>query len=308
MDPETSELLNITRQTRPRRFRLFLRNYGVDYLMLALLGAASLAMFFVPPAPSRLFPLGDPSDAFFLAEYSYPRRTEIFSTGLTGAIAFSTAFFAILFMQIWVRSKKDFHHAFLGLLISLVGASWFQVTCKWLIGGIRPNFLSICKPDLTKLHGGQGFGGIYYDRSICTGEEWEINEAFQSFPSGHSSAAFAGFLFLSFYLNAKLKMTCTPHRGAFWKIVVVTTPVLMATLISLSRLIDYSHQWYDIIFGALIGIGFAFLGYSTQFYSIFNPLNNHIPTKKESAPFSWKMALPEKPYYAIFPDSGVGSF
>jgi len=215
---------------------------------------------------------------------------------------------AFLFLQIWIRSKKDLHHAFLGLLISLIGSSFFQTSCKWLIGGVRPNFLGICLPDLSKVSaGGQGYGGIYFDRSICTGDERAINDAFQSFPSGHSSAAFAGFLFLAFYLNAKLKMTCSPYRGAFWKVAVVVTPILMATLISLSRLIDFSHQWYDIMFGALIGIGFAFLGYATQFQSIFNPLTNHIPTKREPAPLSWNIPKEIEPYYGIIPE-GSGAF
>jgi len=244
-------------------------------------------------------------EALLVSEFAYPKRTEIFSTFVAGAVSFSITTLCALFLQIWVRSKKDFHHAVLGLLMSLIGASFFQVTCKWVIGGLRPNFFEICKPDLTKLSQGHGYGGIYFDRSICTGDYHEINEAFQSFPSGHSSAAFAGFLFLSFYLNAKLKMTCSPYRGAFWKIVIVTLPILAATLISLSRLIDYSHHWYDIAFGALIGIAFAFVGYASQYHSIFNPLNNHLPTKKESAPFAWKMLRKKEkePFYGGYSGS-----
>lgn len=53
---------------------------------------------------------------------------------------------------------------------------------------------------------GKGFAGIMVDRSVCTGDEKEINDALESFPSGHSTAAWAGFLFLSWYLNAKLKI------------------------------------------------------------------------------------------------------
>lgn len=45
-----------------------------------------------------------------------------------------------------------------------------------------------------------------FDRTICTGDPDEIDDSLESFPSGHSAAAFAGFLFLYLYLNAKLKV------------------------------------------------------------------------------------------------------
>ncbi|KAF8866277.1 hypothetical protein BDZ45DRAFT_668105 [Acephala macrosclerotiorum] len=33
-----------------------------------------------------------------------------------------------------------------------------------------------------------------YDRTICTGDPDEIDDSLESFPSGHSTAAFAGFM------------------------------------------------------------------------------------------------------------------
>lgn len=52
---------------------------------------------------------------------------------------------------------------------------------------------------------------IMYDRKICTGDEKEINDSLESFPSGHTTAAFAGFIFLYLYLNAKLKVFANYH-------------------------------------------------------------------------------------------------
>jgi membrane-associated phospholipid phosphatase len=43
-----------------------------------------------------------------------------------------------------------------------------------------------------------------YDRNICTGDPDDIDDSLESFPSGHSTASFAGFVFLYLYLNAKL--------------------------------------------------------------------------------------------------------
>lgn len=39
-----------------------------------------------------------------------------------------------------------------------------------------------------------GFGGIMYDRTICTNpDKRRVDLALESFPSGHTTAAFAGF-------------------------------------------------------------------------------------------------------------------
>lgn len=69
------------------------------------------------------------------------------------------------------------------------------------------------------------------------------NTLFQSFPSGHSNAAFAGLLFLALYLNAKLKLWGVSRgHGAFWKIILVFAPIWGATVLSLTRLIDHQHH------------------------------------------------------------------
>lgn len=41
---------------------------------------------------------------------------------------------------------------------------------------------------------GSGLRQIMYDRSICTGDENQIDDSLESFPSGHSTAAWAGKL------------------------------------------------------------------------------------------------------------------
>jgi membrane-associated phospholipid phosphatase len=45
-----------------------------------------------------------------------------------------------------------------------------------------------------------------FNRTICTGEKAAIDDGLEAFPSGHTTAAFAGFVFTSLYLNAKLKI------------------------------------------------------------------------------------------------------
>eukprot|EP01112_Ceratiomyxa_fruticulosa_P008224 TRINITY_DN2123_c0_g2_i3.p1 TRINITY_DN2123_c0_g2~~TRINITY_DN2123_c0_g2_i3.p1 ORF type:complete len:264 (-),score=24.53 TRINITY_DN2123_c0_g2_i3:68-859(-) len=251
-------------------------------------------MYLLPPLAHRLFMVGGEGiEAYSVADIAFPVRSEIFSTMVTAIVTFSATISVIAFFQIWVRSLKDFHHAFLGLLYALIVSSFFQTTCKWVVGGLRPNFLSICKPDISNATG-VGFRGLYYSRSVCTGDEFEINEGLQGFPSGHSSSSFAGFLFLSLYMNAKLKVFFTsPYRIHVWKVIAVLLPILAATLISFSRLIDFSHGWSDIIGGGIIGVFTAFMSYASVFRSILNVKTNHIPCKRKTARPSWSPDYPD---------------
>uniref|UniRef100_A0AC35G634 Phosphatidic acid phosphatase type 2/haloperoxidase domain-containing protein n=1 Tax=Panagrolaimus sp. PS1159 TaxID=55785 RepID=A0AC35G634_9BILA len=164
--------------------------------------------------------------------------------------------------------------------ICLINASAFQVFIKWLIGGLRPHFLSVCKPDLSKVGEGIGFQNIMYTRAVCTGKESEIKEALESMPSGHSTAAFAGFVFLFLYLNAKLKLWSNYHP-AYWKMLLVYAPLLCACLISASLTIDAFHHWYDCLAGACIGIINAFGAYRMTYMAIWDWRYNHIPLSRD---------------------------
>jgi len=251
----------------------FLRKYGLDWLVLILLGACSLGTFFAPPLSKRLFALefdGIPVEY----DYSYPVLKEIVPTWMSAAIAGGSGILVLAFAQIWLKSGKEFHRGVLCLVTCLVAASWFQVICKIMIGGLRPNFLAVCKPDLTKAEG-QGFYGIYYDHTVCTGDKAAVYDALESFPSGHSTAAFAGNVFIALFLNAKLKLWGADYTPV-WKLIAVFVWILTATLLSLCRLVDYTHHWYDIVAGAVIGTMFAFATYRMHYCSIFDPSTNHL--------------------------------
>lgn len=108
-----------------------------------------------------------------------------------------------------------------------------------MIGGLRPHFYAACQPNIPQgsAPSGTGFGSIMYDRSICTGDEKTINDSLESFPSGHSTAAFAGLVYLSLYFNAQLKVM-SAHDPAYWKMILFFCPILGATLIAGALTID----------------------------------------------------------------------
>ena len=118
-----------------------------------------------------------------------------------------------------------------------------------------------------------------FDRSVCTGDKKQINDSLESFPSGHSTAAFGGFIFLYLYLNAKLKVWSNYHP-AMWKMVVVYAPVLAATLIAGALTIDEYHNWYDCLAGAVIGTVMAFSSYRMVYASVWDFRFNHIPLSR----------------------------
>ena len=113
-----------------------------------------------------------------------------------------------------------------------------QVWLKWLIGGLRPHFLTACQPNVDPANlNGVGFGSIYFDRTVCTGDRDEINDSLESFPSGHSTAGWAGLFYLALYFNAQLKVM-SAHNPAYWKMILFFSPLLGATLISGALTID----------------------------------------------------------------------
>jgi len=162
----------------------------------------------------------------------------------------------------------------------------FQVFLKWLIGGLRPHFLAVCKPDLTKVQaGGDGFRNVMYKPDVCTGDKNQINDSLESFPSGHTTAAFGGFVYLYLYLNAKLKVFSNYHP-ALWKLIAIYAPILGAVLIGGALTIDEFHNWYDILAGAIIGTMFAFSAYRMMYASIWDFRFNHIPLNRNE-PFAY---------------------
>ncbi|KKA28764.1 hypothetical protein TD95_005340, partial [Thielaviopsis punctulata] len=119
---------------------------------------------------------------------------------------------------VWMRKLWELHIGWLGIALSLF-LSWFVTNgLKNLEGRPRPDMLSRCKPDLSKVEdfyvGGyrlpvgsssnQYTFGHMVNSSICTETDTSLlYDGFRSFPSGHSSSAAAGLVYLSLFLASK---------------------------------------------------------------------------------------------------------
>jgi diacylglycerol diphosphate phosphatase/phosphatidate phosphatase len=279
--------------TRPT-FGQWLRYTWLDILTMVIMGAIGLGIYEAHPAPTRSFAVTFSDGEIVYPEFAYPLRKEIVPIWAAALMASLIPIFVILCMQIRIRSFWDANNAILGLLYGLITAAVFQVFVKWLIGGLRPHFLTVCQPDISLAtnnpgdvgsgYNAAGFNQIYYTREICTGNIDDIDDSLESMPSGHTTAAFAGFVFLYLYLNGKLKVFSNYHP-AMWKLVVIYAPILGACLIAGALTIDEFHNWYDVLAGALIGTTMAFSAYRMTYASIWDWRYNHIPLNR-GTPFA----------------------
>lgn len=109
-----------------------------------------------------------------------------------------------------------------GLALSVATAFFVTQALKNLFGKPRPNCIAACAPDLSRIveHTVGGYGQTLDDRwslvsaGICTNPDNKIvNDAFRSFPSGHSTVAWAGMLYLTLFLCSKFAIVI-PHLPA----------------------------------------------------------------------------------------------
>ncbi|KAI3532347.1 PAP2 superfamily protein, partial [Colletotrichum filicis] len=278
--------------TRPS-FGQWLKGTLIDIITMICMGAIGLGIYMAPPAPNRSFAVTFADGEVVYPQFAYPMRNEVVPIWLAAFLASVIPICIILLMQIRIRSFWDVNNAVIGLLYSLICAAVFQVFIKFLIGGLRPHFLEACQPDLSRVTSSQGgiartgysaagFQSLYVTKEVCTGDMKEINDSLESFPSGHTTAAFAGFGYLYLYLNAKFKVFSDYHP-AMWKLIITYIPILGAVLIGGALTIDEFHNWYDIFAGAAIGITFAFSSYRMTYAAIWDFRFNHIPLNRGQA-------------------------
>ena len=117
---------------------------------------------------------------------------------------------------------------------------------------MRPNFLDYCQLKFDPWGDPDDLG--YFNRKLavtgqCTGAPADVAFALESFPSGHTLAAFSVGIFLALYLNAKLKAFSSYHTS-LWKILVILTPVVGAAFVAASVYIDNvssSRRGYPVL-------------------------------------------------------------
>ncbi|PVH96405.1 PAP2 domain-containing protein [Periconia macrospinosa] len=115
---------------------------------------------------------------------------------------------------IWRRKAWEWNTAWMGLALSLATAFMITQGMKLLFGKPRPDLLSRCQPDLSRIQQtalnpvGATFNPnwILVTADICTQTDMDLNDGFKSFPSGHASFSWAGLLYLTLFLASKFSV------------------------------------------------------------------------------------------------------
>lgn len=134
---------------------------------------------------------------------------------------------------------------------------------KMYVGYLRPIFYDICGPT--------------DDFQQCNNP---TNEIRKSFPSGHASTSFSGLLLLTLYVHKRWGVpsisqyaTIRPHENALssdhsaaprspylarFISILSLAPLVLATFIATSRIVDNKHHPADVVGGALIGSSISY--------------------------------------------------
>jgi diacylglycerol diphosphate phosphatase/phosphatidate phosphatase len=220
----------------------------VDWVLILGLLVTELIVttFFLSPY-DRYLPPNDPT-------VSYPLLDDIVPTWSLAFVDVLGPIVIFLFLQIWMRSGHDFHHACLGLLQALVFTMIFTDSIKFAAGRYRPDYLA---------------------RVSSNSSASVLRDGRQSFPSGHSSVSFAAMVYLSLYLAGKLGLY-RRYGGSAWKAIVCLFPLAVATTVAVSRVRDYHHDFSDILAGSLLGAGMGIMAYFMN-YNAITAENSHMP-------------------------------
>ncbi|CAL5053783.1 unnamed protein product [Urochloa decumbens] len=233
--------------------RLHLFDWIVLLLLVATYGLLSLIQ------PFHRFVAED-----MMVTLRYPMKDNTVPGWAVPVIAIVVPMVFIVGIYMKRRNVYDLHHAILGLLFSVLITAVLTVAIKDGVGRPRPDFFWRCFPD-----GVPKYNNITGD-VICHGKPGVIKEGHKSFPSGHASGCFAGLGFLSWYLAGKIK--AFDRRGHVAKLCIVIFPLLLASMVAVSRVSDYWHHWQDVFAGGVLGLVVASFCY-LQFFPL--PYSEH---------------------------------
>ncbi|KAG6002429.1 hypothetical protein E4U21_003103 [Claviceps maximensis] len=232
--------------------RAWQTTYAPEYFgFLILIGAwISLALFVTPF--HRMFYINDLRIAY---PHALHERVSIFWLFI---YAFITPLAILILYNLIARAPFAKHEVtYLPFAISLVLTSFLTDIVKNAVGRPRPDLLDRCRPaTVTKQN-------VLVNIEVCeTKDSFKLQDGWRSFPSGHSSFAFAGLGFLSLYMAGQLHVFHHPAGGRdLGRALLCLAPLIGATLVAISRCEDYRHDVYDVCVGSVLGMSVAYWSY-----------------------------------------------
>ncbi|XP_035729439.1 phospholipid phosphatase 5-like [Vespa mandarinia] len=230
---------------------LIVRLFGIEFsarFCFDVLLRIILALLFLKLEQAEPFTRKIHEDELWL--YKNPQTDSYVPTTVLWPLVFLMPVVVILFSFIINKDKIDFSQALLCVTLALGFNGLITDIIKLIVGRPRPDFFWRCFPD-----------GQMNSEFKCTGNPITIRDGKKSFPSGHSSFAFASFGFVALYLAGKLHTFSLTGKAQSWKLCSFILPICIALIIALSRTCDYHHHWQDIVAGGLIGSCLTYICY-----------------------------------------------
>ncbi|CAN8001555.1 unnamed protein product [Ixodes hexagonus] len=144
---------------------------------------------------------------------------------------------------------------FVGLI--LVGAA--TQLLKDVVSEKRPYFLDSCRPVVVDVFSGNVTPACetpsmaFVTDYVCLGPPRGVSRSFDSFPSGHASGSCYGGFFLIGYVVWRGDAVAP----ASVRVLVVALLSAASAAVSVSRIVDMMHFWWDVAVGAALGLGLA---------------------------------------------------
>jgi len=233
------------------------RDVLVPFTVLCVCGIMGLLL----PPHERIFFENDPSLSFPKKHQSVPAWMLIIFV-ITAPIITWLMFLLLRHVQ---ATRLDLTISFFRSIVFYLQVvaltAFFTEFLKSFCGRQRPNFFAMCdykgyrdailgNAEAMKAYLNETTKGSQGDLKYCRATSSDIKASQSSFPSGHSSSAFAAMTFVSLFYRNVLDFS----RGCIWKAIIVVIPMIVACLLAESRTRDYYHNFSDVTGGAVIGI------------------------------------------------------
>ncbi|CAL1541613.1 unnamed protein product [Lymnaea stagnalis] len=191
--------------------------------------------------------------------YKYPNSPSIIDFHTLQVLSAMSTFCVIWAIYLYNRNLYSSINAVLGVSLSMYLSLVITNLIKLVVGRPRPDFFDRCYKELPE-------DPKVLSQANCDRSGDLVSQGYKSFPSGHSTLAFGGMAYLSFYIALNLKVFSQINsQHSSLRLIAFLVPLVVATLVAASRTSDYHHHWQDVLAGSFIGLMVAYMCFRQNF-------------------------------------------
>lgn len=243
------------------------KKYSKDWIVTAVIGGVFIVYLELAPAYMRDFKLNDSSIQHRFATHQIINDIKLY---------FLVFVVPVIIMLVVALAKYNSnmyqlihlsHITFLAFCLSFVLTGFVTDVLKMWISRPRPDFIARCIPMANTPE------DVFINVDSCTQKnKFLLNDGFKSCPSGHSSLAMAGCVFLCLWLNGQFKLY---NKAKPLHLQLLSwSYILVGLFIAISRSLDYRHHTEDIMLGLFIGGVTSYLIYFKYFPDLSDEESN----------------------------------